>query len=231
MARNRLNAWPSVADLFSALTVVAFAALIVIAVGAVVLTQKEQEERQGAKELAGIFRSLYQQQNGQSVQVGPCEDRQSDQCIEIDFRFKRNVGTLEEVGEDQVKQACQIYKTAVDKLVMSLRQQHISFSSDYVVLIIEGNTDSTIPEKITDPRERYLFNWKLSSERAASVVYEFHRCGVASENGYHISSVGLAATRLLCKDTKPDEKCHEQNRRTTMRIRVQRDEQIGTPSS
>lgn len=37
MARNRLNAWPSIADLFSALTVAAIAALVIVALQAATL--------------------------------------------------------------------------------------------------------------------------------------------------------------------------------------------------
>jgi outer membrane protein OmpA-like peptidoglycan-associated protein len=226
MARNRLNPWPSVADLFSALTVVAFAALIVIAVGAVVLTQVELDERQTAKELAETFQENYQQKRGEMVQVAPCEDRKSDECIEIEFRFKRNSAALEPSGEAQVEQACEIYKSTVGELSERMQHRHM-----HLRLVIEGNTDSTVPPKIADPRSQYLFNWTLSSARAISVVYEFHQRGVSPENGFDISSVGWAATRPLCKDSRPDEKCHEQNRRTTMRIRVEHDDNLSNSNS
>src|SRR5664280_3354792 len=88
------------------------------------------------------------------------------------------------------------------------------------VLLIEGHTDGTVPNKGSD-RDIFLYNWKLSSGRAAEVLYQFRNCGVSPDNGYRISSVGLAATRPICEEVNPSPECLEQNRRTTMRIRVE----------
>jgi outer membrane protein OmpA-like peptidoglycan-associated protein len=220
MARNRLNPWPAVADLFSALSVVAFAALIVVALGAVILTKNEQIERNAAQELAHYFEENYRTQSGLAVRVASCEDRKTEECIDIPFRFVRNKSELSDQGRTEVGEACQIYRRAVDFLLERMRAQNVTIDKSNLILIIEGHTDSTIPPGIANDRERFLFNWKLSSERAASVLYEFRECGVSPETGYPITSVGLAATSQVCKDAQPQEGCHEQNRRTTMRIRV-----------
>jgi outer membrane protein OmpA-like peptidoglycan-associated protein len=231
MARNRLNPWPSVADLFSALTVVAFAGLIVVTVDAVVLTANERQERDAAQELATDFKRQYRPMPGESVEVHPCRDRQADECIEIPFRFKPGVSDLEPSGIEQVNQACQIYVSTVEVVIHDLQARHYRFEKPNFVLIIEGNTDATIPPQIKGGRQRFMYNWSLSSTRAANVVYEFNKCGVSSATGYRVTSVGLAATRRLCTEPHPDSKCHEQNRRTTMRIRVERDEEVARPNS
>lgn len=223
MARNRLNPWPAVADLFSALTVVTFAALIAMTLGSVILTQNETIERDATHALATIFTEKYRAKSGQSVGVGACTDRMEEQCIEIAFRFKPDDSELAPAGIEQVGQACQIYKQAVDEVVADMGRRRLSFALPDLALIIEGNTDVTVPANITDRRDRFLYNWRLSSNRAATVLYEFSECGVSPGNGYHIRSVGLADTNRVCDDLKqPSTDCHEQNRRTTMRIRIER---------
>src|SRR5437868_6362954 len=112
VARNRLNPWPSIADLFTALTVVAFASLIAIAVGAVVLTENEANEREAAQNLAKVFENEYSQKSGQSVTAKSCEDHNTDQCIEMQFRFVRNKSDLLGEGENEVSRACEIYRAS-----------------------------------------------------------------------------------------------------------------------
>lgn len=223
MARNRLNPWPSIADLFSALTVVAFAALIVVTVGAVMLTKNERTERDAGEELARVFARDYPSTSGEPVQPAACEDRSREQCIEIAFRFKPGISELTREGVREVKQACEIYREAVKKVIATKSpERNVRWGLADFGLLIEGNTDTTIPPSITDARERFLYNWKLSSDRAASVLYEFSKCGVSPAQGYRIRSVGLADTNKRCDEPNPDKRCHERNRRTTMRIRVER---------
>src|SRR5881396_2412527 len=145
MARNRLNPWPSIADLFSALTVVAFAALIVITVGAVMLTKNERTERDAGEELARVFARDYPSTSGERVQPAACEDRGREQCIEIAFRFKPGISELTAEGVIEVRQACETYRDAVNKVISEAVNKR-----DFA-LIIEGNTDVTIPASITDP--------------------------------------------------------------------------------
>jgi flagellar motor protein MotB len=229
MARNRLNPWPSVADLFSALSVVAFAALIAISVGAVILTDTERIEHDTAKELAGAFKTEYQSGGNAKLDVAPCKDRETEECIEIPFRFVPDQSELQQQGVREVNAACNIYKTAVDDLVERMRKRGAKIDKSTVWLLIEGHTDSRIPEMPTDARRHFLYNWKLSSDRAQSVLYQFGECGVSWKTGYHIQSVGLADTSQLCDDEHPDSACHEKNRRTTMRIRVELHQQTGSP--
>lgn len=226
MSRNRLNPWPSVADLFSALTVVAFAALIFVTLNAVIIDENRKLEIRAAKDLAAYFQSQYKRTDGVQADVQPCEDRKADQCIEISFRFVEDKSDLRGDGVAQVDQACNIYKEAVAKVLDQINAENKNrLDPSNFVLIIEGHTDEKLPTKIRlSESESFLYNWKLSSARAASVLYQFQKCGVSRKTGYEIYPVGLADTRPLCKDPQPDDRCNEQNRRTTMRIRVTRND-------
>lgn len=222
MARNRLNPWPSVADLFSALTVTAFASLIFVTIGAVIVDDNKKIEIKAAQELASIFKSRYQGREDRQIAVHPCEDRESEQCIEMQFRFVPSLSDLHADGIDQVNEACSIYKDSVEKVLQKMKAANLTFDRSSLVLVIEGHTDDRIPPALKGEREQFLYNWKLSSERAASVLYQFDKCGVSKKSGYRITSVGLSNTAQLCNDPDPDTRCHEQNRRTTLRIRVER---------
>jgi hypothetical protein len=225
MGRSRLNPWPSVADLFSALAVVAIAALIFVTLNAVIVDDSRRVELKAAKDLADIFKREYKPGPEVQVTAHPCLDRDTEQCIEIPFRFVSSKSDVLGQGVTQVDDACRIYKQSVAKVLtqMNVTIRDTKLDTSNFVLVIEGHTDSRIPEDIRSGRERFVYNWNLSSSRAASVLYQFKQCGVSSETGYRIYSVGLADTRQLCNDPIPDVKCHEDNRRTTMRIRVERD--------
>jgi outer membrane protein OmpA-like peptidoglycan-associated protein len=213
-----------VADLFSALTVVSLAALIIVAVGAVKLTEPERVERDAARDLAQLFAAKYSAARFTGVGGSPCADRPKDQCINMTFRFKLNSNQLSPEGIEQVQKACEVYKQAIDEALSQSPQRELQ--RDDFALQIEGHTDSTVPHEGSD-RDRFLYNWILSSGRAAEVLYQFRQCDVSPQSGYRISSVGLAATEPLCTDIHPTSECLEQNRRTVMRIRVQRSARSG----
>jgi len=221
VARNRLNPWPSVADLFSVLTVAAFAALILVALGAVIIDDNRRIELKATQRLADLFRKEYAANVGQ-VTAGACADHATEQCIDIPFRFVPDGNDLQTDGVEQVAQACRIYREAVSKVLQQMHDENIMLETPNLVLVIEGHTDNTVPAGISG-KQRFLYNWTLSSQRAASVLYQFSKCGISRKTGYRVTSVGLADTRQLCNSPAPDRACHEQNRRITMRIRVERD--------
>jgi hypothetical protein len=171
VARNRLNPWPSVADLFSALTVVSLAALIIVAIGAVKLTEEERKERDAAKGFSSIFAANYSRINSAEVKGSPCHDRPNEQCIDIAFRFETNSDQLSPEGVKEVQSACSTYIGAVDQMITS---SNGSLGLHNFVLLIEGHTDGTVPKKGSD-RDIFLYNWRLSSGRAAEVLYLFRR--------------------------------------------------------
>jgi outer membrane protein OmpA-like peptidoglycan-associated protein len=222
MARNRLNPWPSIADLFSALTVTAFASLIFVTIGAVIVDDNKKIEIRAAQSLADIFKAQYRGEKKSQIDAHPCADRESEQCIDMQFRFVPSLSDLHADGVDQVNEACRVYKDSVEQVVKTMQAQNMAFERSSLVLVIEGHTDDRIPSVLTGDREKFLYNWKLSSERAASVLYQFDKCGVSKRNRYRITSVGLANTDQRCTNPNPDTRCHEQNRRTTLRIRVER---------
>jgi hypothetical protein len=223
MGRNRLNPWPPVADLFSALTVVSLAGFIMITLGAVVLTKDERIERDAAVNIATAFSASYKPVNDEHIRVMPCTDRPTEQCIDIDFRFERNRVELSLEGVRQVERACSIYSAATKQIIDQFHSHGKHLELADLSLQIEGHTDITIPSQMED-RDQFLFNWTLSSGRAATVLYEFRqKCNISPETGYKIRSVGLAATRPICTDPAPDEACNTKNRRTTMRLRVELD--------
>lgn len=222
MARNRLNPWPSVADLFSALTVTAFASLIFVTIGAVIVDDNKKIEIKAAQELADIFKAQYQGGKDRQIALHPCADREGEQCIEMQFRFVPSLSDLHADGINQVNEACHVYKDSVEKVIQKMKAENLLVDRSSLVLVIEGHTDDRIPPALKGEREQFLYNWKLSSERAASVLYQFDKCGVSQKSGYRITSVGLANSVQLCNNPNPDTKCHEQNRRTTLRIRVER---------
>jgi outer membrane protein OmpA-like peptidoglycan-associated protein len=228
MARNRLNPWPSVADLFSALTVTAFASLIFVTIGAVIVDDNKKIEIKAAQELADVFKAKYQAGKDGQIAVHPCADRESEQCIEMQFRFVPSLSDLHADGINQVNEACHVYKDSVERVVQKIKAENLLIDRSSLVLVIEGHTDDRIPPALKGEREQFLYNWKLSSERAASVLYQFDKCGVSQKNGYRITSVGLANSAQLCNNPNADTKCHEQNRRTTLRIRVERHRDKGS---
>ena len=114
--------------------------------------------------------------------------------------------------------------------MQQMKAKNLAFDRSSLVLVIEGHTDDRIPPALKGEREQFLYNWKLSSERAASVLYQFDKCGVSQKTGFRVTSVGLANTAQFCNDPNPDTKCHEQNRRTTLRIRVERHIDLGKHS-
>jgi len=88
-----------------------------------------------------------------------------------------------------------------------------------VALVIEGHADDQ-PGTKGNLKDRELRNWKLSSDRADEVLYQFRQC-LVDETQFNISASGFANTRPLpCQPGKTADECREINRRTTMRLRA-----------
>jgi outer membrane protein OmpA-like peptidoglycan-associated protein len=197
MGRNRINPWPSIADLFSALLVGSIAALVLVSV----VQDRNQEESKRVKEQ--IANSLSNTKG--DARVVSCDP---DTCIEVHYRFERNGFELSDEAKNEIARACDLYKAAYMKIDPSLKLE--------VSMVIEGHTDDTQARELTG-RARDLFNWDLSSKRANAVLYEFLSCGVKPPE-FSISATGHADTRPLCTDDT--EECRESNRRTTLRLRA-----------
>ena len=76
------------------------------------------------------------------------------------------------------------------------------------------------PKNIKSDKEYFLYNWRLSTGRAASVLYEFKHSGLEPtvDNEYNLSAVGKADSDPLCN--QPTDECYRMNRRTTLRLQV-----------
>lgn len=208
--RHRLDPWPAVADLFSALLVACFAALVLIAATHSdvlrelrILAKPEvhvASERM-LSELTDEFKKL------PGAQPQPCG---VERCIDVPVPFETNKWEIsDESYRGEIARACGRYKQVLAKFKGRERE---------IQLIIEGHTDSQQPTQIKDPKEKFLFNWQLSAKRAGSILYEFKNCGVTPEE-YNIVAAGYADTVPRCRPAN-DPNCFSQNRRTTLRLRA-----------
>lgn len=221
---RRTNPWPAFVDLFSALLVAAFAGFILMAselkgAGSRVseLERKVKAFESEAQavtrvraEADRILKDLEQKLEERKLptKVTECGE---DACLDLFIHYPRN---LSEIPPDQQQQvsalgdACRTLREALEKFPPEQRRD--------IEIIVEGHADRT-QAKTLDPKAAYLFNWALSSRRAASVLWEFQRCGLEAPR-YSISVIGYADSERVCSD--PTEECDRMNRRTTLRLRA-----------
>jgi flagellar motor protein MotB len=210
---RRTNPWPAFADLFSALLIATFAGFIMLAgayqqeLGRYQQAEKETTKmRKEADRMVEQIQSRLGEDNLLGSRVRRCGE---DTCIDLDLHFKTNDDILADPNEsDALGKTCQVLRDAIDQLPDVQRKD--------IQLTIEGHTDNTQAQRVTDQRERYLFNWNLSSRRASSVSYVFHQCGLKTPE-YQIVAIGYAdSVPLPC--VVPTDECNAKNRRTTLRL-------------
>lgn len=221
---RRTNPWPAFVDLFSALLVAAFAGFILMASeqkgsGARVnelerkLKAYESETRAVTRvraEADRILKELEKRLEERKFQT-KVTDCGEDACLDLFIHYPRNLAEIPPDQQEQVSalgDACGILRDALEKLPLEQRRD--------IEIIVEGHADRT-QTKAQDPREAYLFNWALSSRRAASVLWEFQRCGLGAPK-HSISVIGYADSERVCSE--PTEECDRRNRRTTLRLRA-----------
>jgi flagellar motor protein MotB len=205
MARRSSRPWPAFVDLFSALFITAFA-------GFVLLTGKSNVEVKKAKIRARVdtintrLKKLLNEGGGVNFNA----ERQGDEIVfDLYIQFEKDSDNIKnEEDRRVVHKIAKRIKASINELPPDDRE--------FVQVVIEGHTDSQQPYGIEDPKARYLFNWRLSSQRAASVLYEFKTAGLSPEK-YSVISIGYADSRPRCKKDTPD--CYRQNRRTSVRLR------------
>jgi len=210
--RSRVDVWPSLTDLFSALLVATFGGLIMITRPPAPAPEPAPAPASVApppcvdvvaREVANAVRRRLERPLEGKVR----ETHGDDVCIDVYFNFELNEDEIRPEDREKLQQACQALKTLFQD------EPHLK---QEVEIWIEGHTDATQPENAATPRDRALYNWRLSSNRAVSVLYEFSQCGVEPKS-HRIRAVGYA-------DTVPLPKCGgktdcQENRRTTFRIR------------
>lgn len=211
---RRTNPWPAFADLFAALLVASFAGFIMLT-GA--YKQELNRYKTAEKETTRIraeadliiqqIRGSLDKSSSLRGVIRKCGD---DTCIDLNIHFEKNYSTLANSAEKQdLGRACEIIKNALDALPPQQKKD--------IELIIEGHTDSQQALSVTDPRERYLYNWNLSSQRATSVAYEFQLCDLKPPV-HQVVAIGYADSMPICQQATQD--CYSQNRRTTLRLRA-----------
>lgn len=205
MARRSSRPWPAFVDLFSALFITTFA-------GFILLTGKSSIEVKKAKIRARVDSINSQLENFLSEDEGVNFNakRQGDEIVfDLYIQFEKDSDNIKNEDDRRViHQIAKRIKASINELPSDDRE--------FVQVVIEGHTDSQKPYGIEDPKARYLFNWRLSSQRAASVLYEFKEAGLSPEK-YSVISIGYADSRPRCRKDTPD--CYRRNRRTSVRLR------------
>lgn len=201
--RREVNPWPALSDLFSGLLVATFGGLMLFTG-----TGKGKEEdpvevraRQISRRVVeGLQRSL----GGNTRELG------GDTFLDVRLNFELNKDEIQPSDREKMRRACQAVRSLLDS--GQLRPGELE-------IWIEGHTDSTQPRWAGTERDFYLFNWRLSGNRAASVLYEFRACGLeaSSRSPVRIFAIGYADTRPI-----PGESSRDLQRRTTFRIRPDR---------
>lgn len=197
--RRGLNPWPAVSDLFSGLLVATFGGLMLFTgVGPKPDPVVDRAKKVSQEVLEKLRSSL----------GGETRNQGDDVFLDVALNFELDRDTIQPGDQQKIASACTALRNLFERDA-SLRRE--------VEIWIEGHSDSTQPTSATTARDRYLYNWRLSSNRAASVLYEFHVCGL-DPSRYRIFAIGYADTRPR-HDLPSSSDLH---RRTTFRIRPDR---------
>lgn len=233
--KTRLNPWLATTDLFSSLAAATFGALMLYIPYSLDTQRKLQVEAtqcgrafedRGRKieecnaqrdrmtrlqEVATRLRESVARELRETPGARQPRSCGEDLCLDVDIRFALNRADIEPEYRDGLRKTAQDVHKALGRFSTAVRQT--------VELTIEGHTDQTVPAK-GDDRERFLYNWRLSSERASSVLHLFHAEGLRAPE-YRIIALGYADSERLQPDCRlNDDGCNRLNRRTTFRIRV-----------
>jgi flagellar motor protein MotB len=203
-----LDPWPAVSDLFSGLLVAVFSTLILFTGFQWMGKQREDRARTEVDNLRKAVAAELEKTLGQKAR--PCGI--DDLCIDLQIEFATDKDDVVEPHKTKLQNACEALKNAANSLTSAQRSE--------IEIQIEGHTDSRIPQNALAARDKYLYNWHLSSNRASSVLYEFDQCGLR-DTGMRVIALGFAGTRPAQENCQgdADRDCLQRNRRTTFRIR------------
>lgn len=199
--RREINPWPALSDLFAGLLVATFGGLMLYTGAA---TKEDPVDARARTISQHVLKSLQQSIPGKSREVG------GDTFLDVHLNFELNKDDILPDDRARVQSACQALKHLFD--TQQVRPEELE-------IWIEGHSDVTQAQRVSDPRNRFLFNWRLSSSRASSVLYEFRSCGLEPTRAskQRIFAIGYADTRPI-----PGETSNDVQRRTTFRIRPDR---------
>lgn len=191
------NSWPAIADLFSGLLVGCFGALMLFTGAA----EEDPVAKKASEIRDSLAASLTREFKVKTRQQG------DDVLIDTYLHFDRNKDVILPEDQQKIREACAGIKSTFESHPDWIRAAEIW---------IEGHTDSTQPHYAATERDSHLFNWRLSSMRANSVLYEFNSCGLNPQK-FKIMAIGYADSQML--DKSGTEEAAGRNRRTTFRIR------------
>ena len=196
--RRGLNPWPAVSDLFSGLLVATFGGLMLFSGAGNTENQVGDEVKKVRDQVLNGLKSSLQ---------GETRLHGEDVLFDVALNFQVDQDTIQANDLQKIDRACGVLKSV---FVRDVRKNEVE-------IWIEGHSDSSQPIGWSD-REKYLYNWRLSGNRAASVLHEFHRCGI-NPGPYRIFAIGYADTRPR-HPGKPEASALD--RRTTFRIHPDR---------
>jgi outer membrane protein OmpA-like peptidoglycan-associated protein len=200
--KRHVDPFPAVADLFSGLVIATFGGLMLFAgllPGPGPGPGPGDKVDRRAHELQDqVTKALVKSLNGKASECG------GDVCVDADVTFdKEGDDAVSSADSMRLNEACRAIRQAVGDHPKELE------------ISIEGHSDSKQLQHSESERAKYVYNWNLSASRASSVLYEFKSCGIMPPE-FRIVALGYADTQPLGTD--------KQNRRTTFRIRIDRDD-------
>lgn len=198
--RRRSNPWPSLVDLFSALLVFVFAALL-LAEG-----NNEIETARGLGLAVDSLANAVRDAVGGEWEVRRCG---LDTCVDLNIQFQVGTDVFSSEGErNRLQAACRTLKHGLDRLPRS--------ALDKVRVAIEGHADRQLRRNLP-PMAHVLVNWQVSAQRSARVIYEFSTCGLGADS-YPLLAAAYGDTDPLCNEETSE--CYQRNRRVTLRLQV-----------
>jgi outer membrane protein OmpA-like peptidoglycan-associated protein len=224
---RRTNPWPALVDLFSALLVATFSGFILVS--SEYYGQGERRSTSGETDTApqGTIRDVKREVTAVQLEAARIlalleseldarrlrserRDCGEDSCLDLDIHFAEDEDTIAKPSEAiALSETCKTLKDALDRIPLNRRGE--------IELVIEGHADLQ-PAIGSDPRDVYLYNWRLSSSRAASVLYQLDKGCHLAPPAYNLVTIGYSNTKPLCQDDT--EECNQRNRRTTFRLRA-----------
>ncbi len=191
--KRHVDPFPAVADLFAGLLIATFGGLMLFAK----FTGDGNVVDQEARRLTQAAQSTLERTLG-----GRTRECGGDVCVDVSIQFAIDESAVPPPFASSLAAACAGLKQA------------LSHDPSELEIAIEGHTDSTQAQNVPPGRARFLYNWDLSARRASSVLYEFKSCGI-EPGPYRIVALGYADTQPIGTN--------RQNRRTTFRLRPDRD--------
>ena len=175
------------------------------------------------QKLATEVHDLLRKREIQGVRLRECGV--PDVCLDFSINFARNDDEIREPEDRRkIQQIAEGLKSFLETGQIedpAGEEGKRAAVRRYAQLVVEGHTDDT--QVHAGSRERFRFNWNLSARRASSVLFELRRAGIGHPE-FNVVAWGAADSKPLRDCVPGDERCREENRRTTIRIRFDPDQ-------